>query len=74
MAQKALLNAGVLLTGNALGDHVKVLHVMTRRSLVALGTVRRAWRWMAKFRYCPASRRMALSAVLSKQFEMAIVV
>ena len=43
VAAVALLDAGMLLPGDLLGNHLEVHHVMTRRRLVALGAVRRCW-------------------------------
>lgn len=63
----------MLLTGHSGGNHVEVAHVVTRRGLMALGTVDRAWRWMAEIRDRPVRRQVTLNAIVSKEPVMRVL-
>ena len=59
-------------------DHGAILvemlrHVVARRSLVALGAVRRAGRWVPELRDGPLRRRVALGAILPEVPEVPIL-
>jgi len=74
MALKTLVDARVRSAGDFLRNHIEVLHVMTRRCLMALRTVHRASGRVAVFGDRPAVGRMAWGAIPAEQIEMAIVV
>ena len=57
----------VFLSSDFLRNHVEVHHVVTRRRLVALGAVERAWRRMLEFSNSPTGCCVALGALLAEQ-------
>src|SRR4051812_4529807 len=64
VAEVALLDLGVLLPGDNLRHHAEVLHVVARRSLVALRAVGRARRGVAVAGDGPRGHAVAGRAVL----------
>ena len=71
---KALVDTGVRLTSNTRRNHLEVHHVVTRRRLMALRAILGGGRRMLELSNRPAIRRVALSAILTEQLEMAVVV
>lgn len=67
MAEITLLDAGMLLTGHHLRDHVKMPHVVTGRGLMTLHTVGRRGGWMFVAHDLPSARCVAFRALLAEQ-------
>ena len=65
-----LTDLRVWLIGDSLRDHRKMLHIVARRCLMALGAILRARAGMPKRRNRPLGRRMTGGAVLSEKSEM----
>ncbi len=74
VALRTLVDSRVWLASDASRNHLEVHHVVAGRRLVALGAVHRIGGRMSKFREGPLVCGMTLCAILTKQFEMAIVV
>ena len=74
VAQVALVDFGVRLTGDLGRDHLKMHHVMARRRLMALSAVLGGRRGVPKLRNRPLRRRMALGTILAEQFDVSILV
>ena len=74
MTFETLINAGVGFPCNRGGDHFEVHHVMTGRSLMALGAVTGVTGRMSEIGNRPAIGCMAGRTIGAKQFEMPIVV
>ena len=72
MAEVALVDPGVGPAGHLGRDHVEVAHVVAGRRLVALGTLDRPRRGMAKFGDGPLGRSMARRALASKKTSVAV--
>ena len=70
VAGVALVDLRVGLVGDSPGNHLEVFHIVTRRSLMALGAIGRARRRMLKCRNRPLGCRVARSAVLPQKSEM----
>ena len=62
----------IFLSGDLFRNHVKVHHVVTRRSLVALSAVERAWGGMLEIGNSPCGSRVALGALRAEQPHMPI--
>lgn len=70
MAGVALTNVRVRLIGDSLRDHRKMLHIMARRCLMALGAILRARAGVLKRRNRPLVCGVAGSTVLIEQSEV----
>lgn len=73
MAQVTPPNLGVFDSGDFFRDHVKVLHVMAWRRLVALGAIGRSWRGMDEFLHRPGIGRVTGAAILSEFILMTVL-
>ena len=74
VAEVALVDLCPRLSGNHGANFVEMLsHVVARRSLVALGAVRRAGRWVPELRDAPPRRRVALGAILPEELEIPVL-
>ena len=62
----------IFLPGNLFRNHVKMLHIVTRGRLVALGAIDRPWRGMAKSGDSPFCRPVARRALASKKTTVAV--
>src|SRR5262245_22698260 len=74
VAEVALVDLCLRLSGDHGANLVEMLsHVVARRSLMALGAVRRAGRWVPELRDGPPRRRVALGAVLPEELVVPIL-
>jgi hypothetical protein len=74
VAEVALVDLCLRLSGDHRANFAKkLIHVVARRSLVALGAVRRARRWVPEFRDGPPRRCVALGAILPEELEIPVL-
>ena len=68
----ALGDFSIGLTRDGLRDHLKVLHVVTRRRLVALRTIKRLGRGMLESRNRPCRSGMTIRALGTEQADVRV--
>lgn len=73
MATEALFHTSALLTGDLLGDHAEVLHVVAGRRLMALRAVPGAGRGMAKLGEAPGAGAVTGGAVSAEHFPVPVL-
>ena len=74
VALKTLVDSCVRFARNTSRDHLEVPHIMAGWRLMALGAVQGRCRRVAEFRNRPAIGGVALRAILTIEFEVAVIV